>query len=185
MVAIAHSFLVCTPEKPRCGAIPMPRASAPFDYPEEERAFAETPFEIRTDTLRRLGTFLNERVLARTRGGRLPSAATIAVRMFVLHALLNPEQRRESLMQLARELGCTRQCLSRVAIEFSDALGLRAPWQRLAARNKFAARAKGVHAGTWKSSDKWEARTRRESAKCKKPQALPAKSAARQKLPVG
>lgn len=129
-----------------------------FVYPDhdDDQSQPETAAVIREEVLRRVGIFINEMVIRKT-DGVSPSAMTIAVRLVILNALLYPDQFR-SLNEYAKQLGCSRAWLSAVAGSFLASIGMKASWQRLKARDVYAERARGVHAGTWKASDKWERR---------------------------
>jgi hypothetical protein len=146
----------------------MATPSVPFAYPEDDDT-KDGASELRADILRRVGSFIAERVI-KEQGGRLPSAQTIAVRLIVLNALLYPDQLK-SLNHYARQLGCTRAWLSKVGIQFSASIGMRASWQRINATKIYAERARGVHAGTWVATSengKWERRKAREAKRRKK-----------------
>jgi hypothetical protein len=128
-----------------------PRDATPFPYDAVgDPARPESDKERVRETLHGVYIFIRDQVIAR-RNGKLPGVKTIAVRLIVLQALLDPEGQR-SLRADARQLGCSPAWLSKVAIAFSDSIGMRAGWQRLHARKAYSERAKGVHAGTWQVS---------------------------------
>lgn len=122
--------------------MPVAPPSAPIlDPPDPEKN--ERDLEI----LRGISTFIRDQII-QGHGGKIPPAQTIAARLIVLHTLLYPGQY-TSLADIARQLGCSRAWLSKLAKAFSANLGMRATWQRIASREIYSQRAKGVHAGTW------------------------------------
>jgi len=89
------------------------------------------------------------------------TARFIAARLIVLLKLLEVDQK--SLNAWERETGISASLLSKVGKAFSSALGMQATWQRVACREVYQRRARGVHAGTWQCTPKWERRTLRGS----------------------
>lgn len=155
----------------------MPTKTEPFDYrliPPQPRAPLATasaeisphPHAAEKEMLHKVSVFIKERIIARVHG-RLPDAKTIAVRLLVLHVLTDNAET-TSFRSYARELGVTPAFLSKIGKEFSQELGLRTSWQRAGSSPIYAARARGVHNGTWQASDKWKQRKLRE-AKGRKP----------------
>ena len=124
----------------------------------------ETPSqrEHDADTLRKVHCFIRDRVIMRSTSGKLPDAKTIAARLIVLELIIDPATAL-SLRCCAKELGCTPAWLSKIAVSFSAALGIRAPWQRPESAKIYSERAQSVHAGTHVASAKWERRKIRES----------------------
>lgn len=145
----------------------MPTPSEPFRYPDEPEP--PDPSEREKEVLRRLAVFINERIICRKPGGCLPDNRTIVVRLIVLNALIYPDQCRP-LAAYARELNCSRAWMSKVGLAFADSIGMRASWQRMAARAIYRERARGVHAGTWTPT----AATERKKLRAKSPGATQA-----------
>jgi hypothetical protein len=140
----------------------MPTPSTPFAFPTEANDSPHIP-EAATEILRTVSNFIRDRIIS-GHNGKLPPARTIAVRVIVLTALLYPDEF-PSLASVARELGCSRSWLSKVGISFSASIGMRASWQRMSLRDTYSKRAKGVHAGTWTPTNKWERDKMRIAAK--------------------
>lgn len=148
----------------------MPRLMEDFDRAAVERAVDGAPAadvvqEAQLDAIRRLVGLLEGLVFTKERDGELPSARMITARWLVIAALLGREKR--SLAQIAGELGCSRAWLSKLGVKFATVLGMQAPWQRPSQREAYAKRAKGVHAGTWEPSGKWERRKLRDAKRGK------------------
>lgn len=97
------------------------------------------------DLTRRFVLLIRDHVIRR-RHGYLPGPQTIAIRVLVLELLLDPPQTKWSLRSYARELKCSGAWLSRIALEFADEIGMGAHWQRMTARDVYAAAATTAHA---------------------------------------
>lgn len=96
--------------------------------------------------------------------GKIAAPIKIAARLLVLHALTNPAEFR-SLAAIASHLNCSRAWLSKIGLTFANTIGMRASWQRVAARKIYSARAKGVHDGTWSSTEDHDLKKLRASSR--------------------
>jgi hypothetical protein len=127
----------------------LPEGSVMFDYDALDHV-APQPEDPRTEWLRSMHVFLRDQVLCRN-GDRIPPIRSIAGRVIVLDALLSDDA--PSLAQVARQTGWSRANLSKLALSYSDRLGISAPWQRIGSRDLYAERAAAVHAGEWATSE--------------------------------
>ena len=113
---------------------------ADIDPPAEDQQ-RETQLEL----LRRVATLLRDHIVSHSPGGVVTTPRIIACRCVVLQLLLDPDSY-ESLETCALLLGVSRARLSRIGQSLSVALGMRASWQRVNARQAYAERARRVHA---------------------------------------
>jgi hypothetical protein len=136
----------------------------PFDDPFADEPDEQQPKPApRVDEAGTLLDYLHTIVLSRDPKGRLPTAKTVAVRWCILRRLLGRGNER-SLAADAADIGCTRQCLSKLGGIIAAKLNMRGSWMRVDAREVYRERALAVHRGEWVASDKWIRRKRREAA---------------------
>lgn len=114
-----------------------------------------TPERPELEGMRMALAFLASSVMERKDGARI-SANFVACRVVVIRKLLGGDPR--SLREYARELKVSPASLSKIGLEFSAQLGMRAAWQRITSRDTYRRRAVGVHSGTWTPSAEWERR---------------------------
>jgi hypothetical protein len=125
----------------------------PYDYALIPPGSSDEDAQASREALVRLSVFLERHVIRRGEGLKVCPQAT-AARLLVLESILQPTG--GSLRSLARELGCSAAMLSKIGLQFSEAMGTQAPWQRVHLREQYRQRALGVHHGTWQCSDQWQ-----------------------------
>lgn len=119
------------------------------------------------DTLRAVAVFLRDHIIAPPPSKQLPHPKKIAARLLIFEAMLYP-QNRGSLASIARQLRCSRAWLTKLGNALTKGTGLRGAWQRMKAREVYRARARGVHRGTWVSTERHQRRRLRERGHVRK-----------------